>query len=87
MWVQMDTAKSVSFRGGMLIVFDCTCDWRWIIGGNNEFVYGPLYDATNASQARFKVYSRGRLQTFEQWNDEYADCAKAYYTWLMEEGK
>lgn len=55
-------------------VFDCQCDWRFIIGDTH--VYGPIYEVPWASRAAGEsVYSQGRLMTIEQFADNYADCA------------
>lgn len=56
-------------------VFDCRCEWRFIIGGNS--VYGPIYRQDwGGNHAEYHdCWSRGRLMSAEEFYDQYADCA------------
>lgn len=54
-------------------VFDCECEWRFVVG--DDRVYGPIFRGPGEHKDYF---SRGRLMTREEFEDDYADCAYRY---------
>jgi hypothetical protein len=57
-----------------VIVFDCGCKWRFIVG--KKQVYGPIWriELPGHFTGRHGCYTLGRMMSREQFADEYADC-------------
>lgn len=58
-----------------MILFDCTCTWRFIVG--RKQVYGPIYTAPESAieAIGYPVYNQGRMMSRQEFEDLYADCA------------
>lgn len=57
-----------------MIVFDCTCKWRFIVG--KKQVYGPIWriELPGHFTGRHGCYTLGRMMSREQFADDYSDC-------------
>jgi hypothetical protein len=57
-----------------VIVFDCTCKWRFIVG--KKRVYGPIYPIglPGHYNGEHGCHSRGRMLTREEFEENYSDC-------------
>lgn len=57
-----------------MIVFDCTCKWRFIVG--KKRIYGPIYPIglPGHYNGEHGCHSRGQMMGREEFEENYSDC-------------